>query len=667
MTPGGERRGGCPKHTAMAYGNCLRRWRGRAYYNNDNQLMGKSHQKPIFAVLLALLIAAGVGLILTSGGSTPTVIVNRRKEKASQAALVDQRPLQTARTLATMAATPAERELAQEAARLADHEVDLAFASALREAAQHPTPVSPEARQLDARVKRLTARVAAETDSVNKLQQMAAKASVVDRARLQQEQQLEAAQLELDKDELEDAQNDLTRAGGNPTGKIERMRDEHEAATHAPVNSTLANSVAASSAAASNAAASSGGDLLSEIQAWSTMRGELRQVAQARQEAVNAAAKLAQTHQALEKETQQERAAGSIGTTQPGGATGPEKPAATPANQAAGGEQAEGDSAANSPSLAMLKHLAGDQKTLAEFDQRTQDEQELADVYSSWVMVLQARERRAVHSMLQSVIWILLIVLAVLIVDQLIDRFIRKLAPDRRRFLDLRVVLRFTAQALGLLAVVLIVFGRPAQMPTILGLAGAGLTVALKDFIVGFFGWFVLMGRNGIRVGDWVEIEGVGGEVVEIGLLRTVLLETGNWTDAGHPTGRKVAFVNSFAIEGHYFNFSTSGQWLWDELQLLVPADRDPYPLVQEIRELVIKETQAGARQAEEEWQRVTRQYGMRSFSAEPAIDVQPTSSGVQVVVRYIVRAHERHEIRARLNHGLVELLHARRAEAGTR
>jgi small-conductance mechanosensitive channel len=48
--------------------------------------------------------------------------------------------------------------------------------------------------------------------------------------------------------------------------------------------------------------------------------------------------------------------------------------------------------------------------------------------------------------------------------------------------------------------------GVPNQMPTILGLAGAGLTVALKDFIVGFVGWFVLMGRNGVRVGDRVEI-----------------------------------------------------------------------------------------------------------------------------------------------------------------
>src|SRR3954464_13845885 len=112
--------------------------------------------------------------------------------------------------------------------------------------------------------------------------------------------------------------------------------------------------------------------------------------------------------------------------------------------------------------------------------------------------------------------------------------------------------------------ILLLIFGPPTQLSTIIGLATAGLTVVLKDFIVAFFGWFTLMGKNGIRVGDWVEINGVSGEVIEIGLLKTVLLELGNWTESGHPTGRKVAFSNSFAMDRHYFNFSTSGQWLWD-------------------------------------------------------------------------------------------------------
>src|SRR4029077_16458097 len=115
-------------------------------------------------------------------------------------------------------------------------------------------------------------------------------------------------------------------------------------------------------------------------------------------------------------------------------------------------------------------------------------------------------------------------------------------------------------------------------------------------------GWFVLMGKNGIRMGDWVEINGVTGEVVEIGPFHTVLLETGNWTDSGHPTGRRVTFTNSFAIEGHYFNFSTTGQWLWDELAVVLPTGKDPYPIVEAIRKKVEEATRESGQQAEQEW-----------------------------------------------------------------
>jgi hypothetical protein len=169
-----------------------------------------------------------------------------------------------------------------------------------------------------------------------------------------------------------------------------------------------------------------------------------------------------------------------------------------------------------------------------------------------------------------------------------------------------------------------VIFGPPSQFGTILGLAGAGLTVALKDFIVSFFGWFVLMGRNGIRLGDWVEINGVTGEVIELGMFHTVLLETGNWTDSGHPTGRRVTFTNSFAIEGHYFNFSTSGQWLW---------------------------------------QHAAHSRNMSALSAAPAINVKPVGSGVEIAVRYITRANERYQLRSKLYQAAMNLISKKDAE----
>jgi small-conductance mechanosensitive channel len=155
-----------------------------------------------------------------------------------------------------------------------------------------------------------------------------------------------------------------------------------------------------------------------------------------------------------------------------------------------------------------------------------------------------------------------------------------------------------------------------------------------------------------------VEIEGVVGEVAEITLLRTMLLETGNWNDAGHPTGRKVAFVNSYAIEGHYFNFSTSGQWLWDELKILLPSAQNPYPVLDAIQKLVTDATANNAKAAEEEWQRASHRERLASVSAAPAINLRPTSSGVEIHVRYITRAQERYATRTKLYQDIAALLH---------
>ena len=118
-------------------------------------------------------------------------------------------------------------------------------------------------------------------------------------------------------------------------------------------------------------------------------------------------------------------------------------------------------------------------------------------------------------------------------------------------------------------------------MPTLIGFTTAGMAVVLQDFILGFLGWFILMGKNGIRVGDWVEINGVGGEVVETGVFRTTMLETGNWTDEGHPTGRRVSLMNSFAVRGQSFNFSTTGQWMWDEIRLTILPAEDAYRTIE--------------------------------------------------------------------------------------
>jgi small-conductance mechanosensitive channel len=580
-------------------------------------------------IVLGVLIALAVGgLLLTRDSGSTAVTVGHRR-----APLVDEQPVQTARRMALLASTREEQRFAQQAFRLADHAVDLAFADAIREASMRPAASNPETAELFAHVSRAEAQVKSDQELVDAIKTESKGAHTSDQE-IQQQLDLVQAQLELDKDELDSAKTDLLRSGADPLSRIQRQFARYQAA-QTQGESDPAHAATSPAVTPPNPPAN---DLWGQFKAWRTERERLLQLQQAHDETL-------QKHDQLQREHDSSDETATSST-----------PAQPQANASA---DASGDRSV----VVALQHLAEKHKILADLGRRVQDHQDLADVYANWAALVQSYRQAALHSIIRSLLLILLIILGIYLADRAIDRSLAGLIRDQRRLRTLRVIVRFVFQVVGVLLILFVAFGMPNQTPTILGLAGAGLTVAMKDFIVAFFGWFALMGRNGIRVGDWVEIQGVVGEVAEIGLLRTVLLETGNWNDAGHPTGRKVAFVNSFAIEGHYFNFSTSGQWLWDELQILVPPADNPYPIIEAIQKLVTAATEPNARMAEEEWQRATHRERMASVSAAPAINLRPTTLGVEVHVRYITRANERYATRARLYEEIVGLLHQRPAE----
>jgi hypothetical protein len=89
-----------------------------------------------------------------------------------------------------------------------------------------------------------------------------------------------------------------------------------------------------------------------------------------------------------------------------------------------------------------------------------------------------------------------------------------------------------------------------------------------------------------------------------------------------------------------------------------VPKGDDPYRVAEEIRGVVERATEPDAEEAAQDWERATRQYGARPFSARPAVDLQPGAMGLEVAVRYITRAHERNERKSKLLQEIVGLLH---------
>jgi small-conductance mechanosensitive channel len=596
----------------------------------------------ITGALLALVVGTGAAYLATRESSRP-----RAKTGATaQVQLVDERPLPTARALAALAITPEEQRLAQEAARIADHEVDLAFADALRQAAEQRPAQDPKNRDLYLKMQQAQTAL---TDVLSRVEQVKAKIATAkssEKDALQDQKDLLDAEQALDEDEIEDAQQELIQTGADPESAVQRQRDQHEAGEHEFDQRQSQNPVATAPAVDLSAS-----NLVGQVRAWMWLGDKRAHIESARSQAEEIGNGLAEQHQVLQ---------GRVHEQKPQREETKQRAADLRKGAAAGATSKEDTAAA----VDSLKHFSSDQKLVAGFDKRIRDQRELQQTYGQWLEVTASQQRAVLHTMLRSVLWMLLVVVVVYCGSLLVDRFYSHTAPDKKHLLTLRGVIRFALQAVGVLLIAFVILGVPAQMPTILGLAGAGLTVALKDFIVGFVGWFVLMGRNGIRVGDWVEINGVVGEVIEIGLLRTVLLETGNWTDTGHPTGRKVAFVNSYAIEGHYFNFSTAGQWLWDELQVEVAQGENPYPLVEAIQHLVEEETRTSVAQAEQEWQKSA---GYRkSLTVSPSIHLRPTAAGVEMQIRYITSANERYATRSKLYEKIVALLRGQAKPQGT-
>jgi len=613
----------------------------------------KNKQNPTLIALLALVLLSLAAVLVTRGWADYRARMRALRAQGHQStAYVDTRPLDTAQQIAQLAVTHTEHDYGQQALRLADHSVDLAFAAALQEAADNPAPLTAETHAIQARIQASQARVAADEDGIDQLNKQIAKARRAAQDALQQQIDLAKAQLELDKDDLDDARQAFVNSGADKQATIQKLREQHDASqAHAAATGKGAQASGEMSPEATEAH-----NFLAEFRALLSLRAKQNLLAQAQQNALARQAQRATERDDLAKQIENEKKQKKI-TRKHGEAAAVAAPAPAAAVQAPQHNAAEtGEPSA----VSFVRQLAQDQKGLGALEKRIEVERDLATVYANWIAFVRVREQAFVHEVFIALFWILLIGFLIVLANELIQRFFSSLNPDARQLHTVRAAVLVSVQALGVILILLVIFGPPSQLGTVLALAGAGLTVVLKDFIVGFLGWFILMGQNGIRQGDWVEINGVGGEVLEVGLLHTVLLETGNWSDASHPTGRKVTFTNSFAIEGHYFNFSTSGQWLWDELQVLVPESIDPYRVAESIRQIATQETAENARNAEGEWKRVVATQSQQDFSAAPSISVRPGVGGVNVLVRYLTRVRERQQVRSRLYQSVVELLHGK-------
>ena len=584
-------------------------------------------RKLAIAILLVVLGLTLAGSFMTRGVMEYLPFLQAKKgnwtgEYVSHG-IVDQRPWQTAATLAGMAQSAEERELAREAERLADHEVDQAFSQSLRQASLVKPQLTGRALALQQRVTELQATVKGDQARIAALTGSAGAKSGSTESK-DTDLEVAKAQLGLDQNELADSIEDLSRESGDPRVKLQQELAARQAAVKKYYDSASKDEgqTAVSSAEQYKT-------LAQQAFAWWSHRKRIQLISQAKQLALADVAALTDDQARMKAE----------------------------ASQIAANVSATAALMPSSERVEQLQRLAAQQNIQNILNDRLGAQQQLVALYERWGKQVEIQNKIVIHLMLQSLAVIAAICVLTILAGWFVQVALERMFRERRQKQTLKTVLNLSTQLVGLLLVLLVIFGVPRQMPTILGLATAGLTLVFQDFILAFCGWFVLMGPNGIRVHDWVEIDGVGGEVVQLGLFRTWLLETGNWTASGHPTGRKVSFLNGYAIRGKYFNFSTVGQWMWDEIKVNIPSETSVHPLIEKIYEASVQATEADAKMAQEEWKRVTHEEGSPQFSAMPSVNLRPAGSGVDVVVRYITRAGVRLETRNHLFETIIDLM----------
>ncbi len=170
-----------------------------------------------------------------------------------------------------------------------------------------------------------------------------------------------------------------------------------------------------------------------------------------------------------------------------------------------------------------------------------------------------------------------------------------------------------------------------------LGVAGAGIAFALQEVIASFAGWLAIMFGGFYKTGDRVELGGIKGDVMDIGVLRTTVMEIGQWVDGDLYNGRIVLIANSFIFKAPVFNYSGDFPFLWDEIKIPVSYGSN-YEKATAIFENVGKEVAGDlTEKSRDRWAALQRKFRLEEAQTEPMVSLIANDNWVEYTLRYVV------------------------------
>jgi small-conductance mechanosensitive channel len=238
-------------------------------------------------------------------------------------------------------------------------------------------------------------------------------------------------------------------------------------------------------------------------------------------------------------------------------------------------------------------------------------------------------------------------------------RILFRYVHDRQRRQQLLQVRRVVATIVIALVLVFDFANQFGALATILGFAAAGIALALQNVIMSMAGYLYVSGRYGIRVGDRVQISGINGDVLEIGLFKLTMLELSGDANGQQPTGRVVIFPNSvvFQTTGNFFRQVPGTNFTWNELRISLAPDCD-YGLVEKRLLDIVGQIYSRYRESvQREYRNMERNLSITAEPPKPMCRLQFSETAIELIVRYPVRIDRTAEIQDEVARRVIDTL----------
>ena len=249
----------------------------------------------------------------------------------------------------------------------------------------------------------------------------------------------------------------------------------------------------------------------------------------------------------------------------------------------------------------------------------------------------------------------LVVVVVTLIVYRTIRNSIKRRVMDATRRQSMRVAVRNVLAVASFLIVLIIWLPRGNNLLTALGILGAGLAIASQEMIGSLAAGLNIWVGNIYRVGDRVRIGDVVGDVMDISLLRTTVMEVGEWVKADQYTGRVVNVANRMVWVNPVYNFTQHWGYLWDEITLPITYESDWQRAAEIMLELGQTYTEELQADAEAKLNKLIDRYPLKDTNVEPTLYLAMTDNWIEVTLRFLVDAQERRRVKDQLHRELLQ------------